>query len=181
VLIRLHRKLARPPSRIQDAHASQPTFSRCLDRIERTTDARESGTDLAPTHRRICSCAIWPQMPPAYAQPWTLQQMARHCGMGITTFSQYCRELVNTGPVDYLNQCRLNRAACEILESPARPITEIAFTNGFNSSQYFATAFRKRFKTTPRDYRSCHHQGEPSCWPTPDLFLPMKDSVPEPA
>ncbi len=93
-------------------------------------------------------------------QPWTLEQMARHCGMGITTLSQYCRELVNTGPVDYLNQSRLNRAACEILESPDRPITEIAFTNGFNSSQYFATAFRKRFKIAPRDYRRKGNSGQ---------------------
>jgi AraC-like DNA-binding protein len=87
-------------------------------------------------------------------QPWTLQQMAKHCGMGITAFSQYCRELVNTGPVDYLNQCRLDRSAHEILNSPERPITEIAFANGFNSSQYFATVFRKRFKATPSDYRT---------------------------
>lgn len=90
-------------------------------------------------------------------QPWTLQQMAKHCGMGITAFSQYCRELVNSGPMEYLNQCRLDRAAREILAGTERPITEIAFANGFNSSQYFATVFRKRFKTTPRDYRS-HHQ-----------------------
>jgi AraC family L-rhamnose operon regulatory protein RhaS len=87
-------------------------------------------------------------------QPWTLHQMAEHCGMGITAFSQYCRELVNSGPIDYLNQCRLDRAAREILDANSRPITEIAYANGFNSSQYFATVFRKRFKATPRDYRT---------------------------
>ena len=85
---------------------------------------------------------------------WTLPEMARHCGMGITAFSKYCRGLVNTGPVEYLNQCRLDRAAREMRGQPDRPITEIAFANGFNSSQYFATAFRKRFKTTPRKFRS---------------------------
>ena len=87
-------------------------------------------------------------------QPWTLQQMAQHCGMGITAFSQYCRELVNSGPVEYLNQCRLDRAARQLLNRPEQAITEIALDNGFNSSQYFATAFRKRFKATPRDYRT---------------------------
>jgi AraC family L-rhamnose operon regulatory protein RhaS len=91
--------------------------------------------------------------PASARQPWTLQKMARNCGMGITAFSQYCRELVNTGPVDYVNQCRLDRAAREILEAPERPITQIAFTNGYNSSQYFATAFRKRFKMSPSEFR----------------------------
>lgn len=86
-------------------------------------------------------------------EPWTLGQMAAHCGMGITAFSQYCRELVNTGPVEYLNECRLDRAARRMREQPDRPITDIALENGFNSSQYFATAFRKRFKTTPRLFR----------------------------
>jgi AraC family L-rhamnose operon regulatory protein RhaS len=85
--------------------------------------------------------------------PWALRQMAEHCGMGVTAFSKYCRELVNTGPIEYLNQCRLDRAAREIIEQSDRPITDIAFANGFNSSQYFATAFRKRFKSAPRDYR----------------------------
>jgi AraC family L-rhamnose operon regulatory protein RhaS len=87
-------------------------------------------------------------------QPWTLAKMAAQCGMGITAFSKYCRELVNTGPVEYLNQCRLDRAAREILKTPDRPITEIAFANGFNSSQYFATAFAKRYKASPTIYRS---------------------------
>jgi len=87
-------------------------------------------------------------------EPWTLSKMATHCGMGITTFCKYCHELVNNGPVEYLNQCRLDLAASQLKENPALSVTEIAFQNGYNSSQYFATAFRKRFKTTPRRYQA---------------------------
>jgi len=86
-------------------------------------------------------------------EPWTLPQMAAQCGMGITTFSKYCRELVNTGAVEYLNQCRLEHAARMLREDPTRSITDIAFACGFNSSQYFATAFRKRFGLAPASYR----------------------------
>jgi AraC family L-rhamnose operon regulatory protein RhaS len=86
-------------------------------------------------------------------EPWTLGTMAGQCGMGITAFTKYCRELVNTSPAEYLNQCRLDRAAQQIRTQPERSITDIAFENSFNSSQYFATAFRKRFKTTPRQFR----------------------------
>lgn len=86
-------------------------------------------------------------------EPWTLNRMAGHCGMGITAFSKYCRELVNNGPMEYLNQCRLDRAARQLKTNPSQPVTEIAFQNGFNSSQYFATLFRRRFRQTPRAYR----------------------------
>jgi AraC family L-rhamnose operon regulatory protein RhaS len=85
--------------------------------------------------------------------PWTLAEMARHCGMGTTAFSMYCRELVNNGPVDFLNQCRLHHAARQLREAPARTVTSIAFEHGFNSSQYFATAFRRQFHLTPLAYR----------------------------
>lgn len=88
------------------------------------------------------------------SQPWTLEKMATHCGMGITTFTKYSRDLVNNGPVEYLNQCRLNCAARQLRETPARPITEIAFANGFNSSQYFATTFQRRFHMAPRAFRA---------------------------
>ena len=87
-------------------------------------------------------------------EPWTLETMSAHCGMGVTAFCKYCRELVNAGPMEYLNQCRLDRAAAQLREHLARPVTEIAYANGFNSSQYFATLFRRRFHKTPRIYRA---------------------------
>lgn len=84
---------------------------------------------------------------------WTLQKMAAHCGLGITAFSKYCRELVNAGPVEFLNRCRLDQAARLLKSNPALPVTQAAFQTGFNSSQYFATSFRRRFRKTPRAYR----------------------------
>jgi AraC-like DNA-binding protein len=82
----------------------------------------------------------------------TLDEMARHCGMGITAFSKYTRQLVNAGPMEFLKQCRLDRAAQQLCEQPERSITEIGFANGFNSSQYFSTCFRHRFKVSPSKF-----------------------------
>ena len=87
-------------------------------------------------------------------EQWTLDRMAAHCGMGVTAFSKYCRELVNTGPMEYLNQCRLERAAQQLRTRPELSVTEIAFANGFNSSQYFATRFRRHFKVSPSRFVS---------------------------
>lgn len=85
-------------------------------------------------------------------EPWTLDGMASHCSMGVTAFSKYCRELVNAGPMEFLNQCRLERAAAQLRSKPELSITEIAFANGFNSSQYFATRFRRRYRVSPSDF-----------------------------
>jgi AraC family L-rhamnose operon regulatory protein RhaS len=92
--------------------------------------------------------------PASSAEPWTLQSMANYCGMGITAMTKYCRELVNNGPMAYLNQCRLEHAARALSHDPGLSVTEIALRAGFNSSQYFATLFRKRYRMTPICYRS---------------------------
>jgi len=87
------------------------------------------------------------------SEPWTLDRMASHCGMGVTAFSKYCREIVNAGPMEYLNQCRLDFAARELRSRPQASVTDIAYRFGFNASQYFATRFRQRFGCSPRAFR----------------------------
>jgi AraC family L-rhamnose operon regulatory protein RhaS len=104
-------------------------------------------------------------------EPWTITSMAERCGMGVTAFSKYCRDLVNAGPKEFLNQCRLERAA-ELLRTRTNlSITEIALTCGFNSSQYFATRFRQRFQASPGQFaaklykkaRLAHRQPRAAC------------------
>src|SRR6185295_17058617 len=82
-------------------------------------------------------------------EQWTLDRMAAHCQMGVTAFSKYTRELVNVGPMEFLNQCRFENAARQLREHPEVSVTDVAFACGFNSSQYFATCFRRRFKMSP--------------------------------
>jgi AraC family L-rhamnose operon regulatory protein RhaS len=56
--------------------------------------------------------------------------------------------------MEYLNQCRIERAAEQLRTHPGLSITDIAFANGFNSSQYFATRFRRRYKVSPSQFVS---------------------------
>lgn len=87
---------------------------------------------------------------PAVSQElWTIKSMAEHCGMGVTAFAKYCRELINSGPMEFLNGCRLERAAEQLRQQTDASITDIALACGFNSSQYFATRFRQRFHKSP--------------------------------
>jgi AraC family L-rhamnose operon regulatory protein RhaS len=84
----------------------------------------------------------------------SLKEMAEQCGMGITAFAKHTREFANVGPMEFLKQCRLNHAARQLRERPGVSITDICFSNGFNSSQYFATCFRKQFKMSPSEFVS---------------------------
>lgn len=55
-------------------------------------------------------------------------------------------------PTALLNARRLDRAAVE-LQFTARPIVEIALELGFDGLSHFYRLFRRRFGTTPRDFR----------------------------
>jgi AraC family L-rhamnose operon regulatory protein RhaS len=84
---------------------------------------------------------------------WTLEEMARACGLGRTQFCRHVQDLTNMSPMEYLTYCRLQLAAEMLKSSAGTSITDIAFATGFTSSQYLAQQFRRYFRTTPTDYR----------------------------
>jgi AraC family L-rhamnose operon regulatory protein RhaS len=86
--------------------------------------------------------------------PWTLAEMAEHCGLGRSRFAEYCRQIVNMPPADYLVHCRVEAAKQMLQKEPGRSITDIALACGFQSSQYFATAFRRKTGKAPREFRA---------------------------
>lgn len=86
-------------------------------------------------------------------EPWTLDSMAKTCGLGRTQFTQYCRKLVNVAPVEYLTRRRLDFAVRLLLDQPELSVTNIAFLCGFQSSQYFSKVFREHHSHSPSEYR----------------------------
>ncbi len=93
-------------------------------------------------------------LPQHIEYPWTLESMARHCNLGRSRFTQYCKQITNQTPMDYLINCRLEQAKRLMQQSKELSITNIAFNCGFESSQYFATAFKKRIGVSPSEYRA---------------------------
>jgi len=119
--------------------------------------AQQAGENVELTSRRRTVELFLKDLaenPVSVQEIWTLDMMAKQCGMGVTAFSKYSRELVNTGPMEFLSQCRLHHAALQLRERPELSVTDVAFGNGFNSSQYFATCFRRRFKMSPSEFAS---------------------------
>lgn len=92
--------------------------------------------------------------PELLAYPWSLDQIAEHCGMKRTMFSDYCRELINTSPLEALNRWRLALASHRLSSEANTPITTIALEVGYSSSQYFASKFKQRYGISPREWRS---------------------------
>jgi AraC family L-rhamnose operon regulatory protein RhaS len=62
--------------------------------------------------------------------------------------------------MEFLNQCRLDRAAQQLRDKTGESITDIALACGFNSSQYFATRFRQRFHVSPSRFVADLGNGE---------------------
>ena len=93
------------------------------------------------------------------ALEWTVGRMAGQCGLGVTRFTHYTKELMNAAPAQHLTHCRLQVAADMLLSRPEMTVTQVAAACGFCSGQYFATLFRECYGTTPRDYRARERGG----------------------
>jgi AraC family L-rhamnose operon regulatory protein RhaS len=91
--------------------------------------------------------------PENLAEPWTLESMAERCDLGVTHFGNLCKKVTSLTPVQFLTQYRLETAAGMLKSRMDLTVSEIAFSLGFASSQYFATVFRKCYGCSPSDYR----------------------------
>lgn len=109
---------------------------------------------LASTERTVE--LFWAELersPEHLAAPWTVEAMARQCGLGVTRFIHHSKQLTNATPITHLTQRRLEAAAARLRERPGASVLEVALACGFSSSQYFATLFRRRFGCPPREWR----------------------------
>ncbi len=94
------------------------------------------------------------ELPRRVTEPWTLEAMAKQCGLGRSYFAHYCKQITNRTPVEFLTRCRVEAAARLIREKPERNLTDIAFDCGFQSSQYFSTIFARHAGKSPRSWRA---------------------------
>ena len=86
-------------------------------------------------------------------QDWTLESMAEECGLSRTRFADYCKKLTNMTPRQYLQGLRLEQAHRRLSTAGKENVTDVAFSCGFHSSQYFSNAFRKRYGYSPQALR----------------------------
>ncbi|MHC4551347.1 MAG: helix-turn-helix transcriptional regulator [Planctomycetota bacterium] len=71
----------------------------------------------------------------------------------LVRFVHYCKRITSMTALEYLSQCRVNKARELLNEKPDMNVLDIAMACGFESSQYFATVFKKKTGQTPSQYR----------------------------
>jgi AraC-like DNA-binding protein len=85
------------------------------------------------------------------AQDWTVEALARFCGVSRSAFATRFRVVVGVGPISYLLRWRMALAK-EALKSSTARIEEIGFSIGYKSASAFSTAFTRVAGCSPRQF-----------------------------
>jgi DNA-binding response OmpR family regulator len=72
--------------------------------------------------------------------------------IGRATLFRKVQALTGETPNQFIQSYRLQRAA-QLLRGNYGNVTEVAFTVGFSSSQYFASCFKEKFHQSPKTYQ----------------------------
>ncbi|MQS99009.1 AraC family transcriptional regulator [Streptomyces jumonjinensis] len=92
-----------------------------------------------------------------FAEPWTVESLAREVGMSRSAFTAAFRELVGASPARHLTGRRMQEAA-RLLTETSLPQSAVPQRVGYQSAVGFHLAFRKWYGMTPGEYRT----GSPS-------------------
>jgi AraC family transcriptional regulator, activator of mtrCDE len=87
-----------------------------------------------------------------FSDDLTVAALAQICCMSVSNFRFIFTRLMHKGPQRYLLQLRIAMAQAE-LKATTKPISRIAFDNGFLSISCFSRAFRNFAGMTPRQWR----------------------------
>ena len=122
-------------------------------------EAMRAGIAQAQDIGRLMSAVYDPQIGRALmlihgdvAAPWTVESLAAAVGMSRSRFAERFSQLVDSGPMAYIAEWRLQRAL-SALAAEATPIKTIAFSVGYRSAAAFTRAFTERFGCSPKERR----------------------------
>ena len=110
----------------------------------------ESPASIHTTDRQVLQAARF--INEHFRQQITAGDIAAAAGFSPNYLSRKFREAAGIGVHDYLVFIRLRNAAFELLTTDDS-VTDIALRNGFSDSNYFKDVFKKKYGTTPREYR----------------------------
>ncbi|MFJ3904718.1 AraC family transcriptional regulator [Streptomyces sp. NPDC090025] len=88
-----------------------------------------------------------------FAEPWTIDSLAREVGMSRSAFTAAFRELVGESPARHLTARRMQEAA-RLLTETSLPQSAVPARVGYQSAVGFHLAFRKWYGRTPGEHRA---------------------------
>ena len=83
----------------------------------------------------------------------TLERLSEVAAFSPFHFHREFSELFGIGTYQYLQLVRLHRAAYRLAYRPEQSVTSIAHDSGYDGSDAFARAFRKRLGQSPSEFR----------------------------
>lgn len=86
------------------------------------------------------------------ALPFSLENLARDCGLSGSRLAHLFREQLGVPPRRYLEEVRMERAAA-LLRGTTLPVAEIAAETGYPEPFYFTNRFRAKFGRSPSAFR----------------------------
>lgn len=92
-----------------------------------------------------------------YANPWSLERLAKEIGVSRTVLAVRFRTLVGASPIAYLTRWRMLQAA-RLLREPRGSVAEVAEKVGYTSEAAFAKAFKRTLAPTPGEVRRSAQQ-----------------------
>ena len=83
----------------------------------------------------------------------SLKEIADHCCVSAFHFSRIFKTFTSFSPHQYLLNLRLKHAEM-LLKNTKLPVTDVCFSSGFNSLEYFSAAFGQKYKYAPSRFRT---------------------------
>lgn len=150
----LHAEHTDPRSALRRA-AAEALFQLLIVQLVR--DAEQAETHRKTVSREVLAAQRW--MLDRLDQSLGLEGAADAAGLSVTRLHERFRAETGLSPAEWRNRRRLDLARRQLADSDLS-IINIAMRCGFNTSQYFATAFKKHVGLTPSAYRQQVQPGE---------------------
>lgn len=83
---------------------------------------------------------------------FSVERLAESMGVSRVQLYRKIKAIFGIGVNDYINNLRLEKSK-SLLENSKLSISEIAYSSGFSSPNYFSTAFKGKFGISPAQYR----------------------------
>jgi PAS domain S-box-containing protein len=116
----------------------------------------EKASDLLAPYRELE--AVVTHLLTRYMAKIDFRQLARLVPLSISQLDRRFKRLFQLTPQQFLLRVRVN-AACQMLTSSDRSISDIALRVGFYDQSCFTKQFRRQMGATPTAYRRKYHRG----------------------
>ena len=118
-------------------------LSRAISAVRESTPDEEQTARLYAVRREIFL---------RLNEPWTVEKMAKRCGVSASRFFALYRSLFKTSPINDLIIARINNAK-NALATGGASVKTVALNAGYENLTHFVRQFRQFTGMTPGDYR----------------------------